>query len=76
MKCEGKKKMYEMRHCVSLVSRCYFEIFMGGDVFAGDSFHLETFRIPMKGFFFPFSILTLFYIFRNKTVLIRVNLCK
>ena len=50
---KGKKKMYEMSHCVSLFSRCYFEIFMGGDVFAGDSFHLETFRIPMKGFFFP-----------------------
>ena len=50
---------------------------MGGDVFAGDSFHLETFRIPIKVFFFsPFSILTPFYIFRNKPVLIRVNLCK
>lgn len=44
--------MYEMSHCVSLFSRCYFEIFMGSDVFAGDSFYLETFRIPWKGFFF------------------------
>ena len=25
---------------------------MGSDVFAGDSFYLETFRIPWKGFFF------------------------
>lgn len=54
--------MYEMSHCVSLFSRCYFEIFMGGDVFAGDSFHLETFRIPMKGFFSP-SVYLLFFIF-------------
>ena len=55
--------MYEMSHCVSLFSRCDFEIFMGGDVFAGDSFCLETFRIPGKVFFFFLNILTLFILF-------------
>lgn len=29
-------------------SRYHFEIFMGGDVFAGDSFYPEPFRIPGK----------------------------
>lgn len=46
--------MYEMSHCVSLFSRCDFEIFMGGDVFAGDSFCLEMFRIPGKFWVFCF----------------------
>lgn len=41
--------MYEMSCCVSLFSRCYFEIFMDGDVFASDLFYLETSRIPGKG---------------------------
>lgn len=55
--------MYEMSHCVSLFSRCYFEVFMGGDVFAGDSFHLETFRIPIKVFFFSPSVYLFLFIF-------------
>lgn len=41
--------MYELSPCVSWLSRCYFEIFMGADVFAGDSFYLETSRIPGNG---------------------------
>lgn len=71
--------MYEASHCVSLFSRCDFEIFMGGDVFAGDSFCLEMFRIPGKFWvclFFLIYLLCFFLFCCNKTVLLRVNPCK
>lgn len=53
--------MYEMSCCVSLLSRRYFEIFVGGDVFAGDSFSLATSRISGKGVLFLKKILYHFY---------------
>lgn len=36
---------------------------MGSDVFAGDSFYLETFRIPWKVFFFFLQDTYSFFIF-------------
>lgn len=53
--------MYEMSCCVSLFSRRYFEIFVGGDVFAGDSFSLATSRISGKGVLFLNTLSFLFY---------------
>lgn len=54
--------MYEMSHCISLFSRYYFEIFMGGDVFAGDSFYRETTRSPGKGGFSIYFLIFMFFI--------------
>lgn len=62
--------MYEMSCCVSLLSRRYFEIFVGGDVFAGDSFSLATSRISGKGVLFLKKYFIIFILFFIKQFLL------